>query len=713
MDKLPDAKELLLILWRRKWHLLIIALVPVLLGFIVIKNMPSRYRATAEVLIEKQELNLANFQDAFATVTRQEEQIVQTQVNLINSSSLALRTVKEAELYKHPAFNPAIAQGLPMSESWEGEWDIAHGKVRPEDVERYKVLSRFMSGLEVYPQGSSQLVKISFVSQDPVLAARVVNIHTQKYIEYSTEVFSARTRELSEWILRQIRALEEETLKKQKKVQEFRAHAGLVLGKGSEELIYQQISDTASQLTPVETRKLELDSRREAIMQASQQGKIEAVGQVIASQLIQNLKAQEALAEQRLQVLRSNYGERHPTLIAAQREVDEVRQKIGREVALIAESVNSELLAVSRQEQLLKNKLSALQTRADRYRKDKITLSALEREAESSQKALDNFLGRYEEINSQTDLTRSNARLISWAEVPVEAFEPNKPFLFMAVIVLSGGVALAVVFLLEMLYNGFRNLDEVRLELNRTPLGITSLEKDPLLQVRNHSESVYTESIKKIYMYGLMGKRRNQQGKVVLVSSALPNEGKSTFVMSMAYYLSSIGKKVVVVDTDTRRPHLHELAKIGLQPGFTDLLTRDAVLEQAIKADFSGKIHIIPAGTKKMLPPDLLNSQTSIQLVEALRQRYDYILYDSPPLLALSDAAAVSSVVDEVIVIARWLQTSKKKTAYAIATLEELIKRPILGVVLTKVDVKKYAMFDYGDAGIYFGLNKKYYSSNT
>lgn len=696
MENLPDIKNIAYTLWRRKWVLLSVTLVPLIIGVLLISGMPPKYIAQADVLIEKQELKLANFEDALAGAKLTEE-TVQTEIGVIKSQTLALKTIKDADLTSHPEFQ------------LDNENTASTPNADPE-ARKQKYLDKFLDNLVVTSQGTSHVVNIAYRSKDPELAAKVANIHTQNYLKYNKQAMASRAQALYKWLARQVALLKQETREKAQQVQQYRAKHGLVMGAGSEELIYQQISNTSAQLTPLESRRIELEARQNTIERAKSSGKRGTLSQVISSPLIQDLKAQQALAEQNLQRLRADFGPRHPRMQAAQNEVAQIRNKINTEIAMIADSTASELETVHRQESLLNSRLSQLEQRADSNRSDLVVLTTLENELNASRNALNNAMVRLEDMRAQSTLSRSNADVIAWATTPAEPAEPNKPLLAIALAVVTLGLGLLAVFLVEVFQSGFSSLQEVKSVTGRTPLAIIPFARNlkPYDMVSGYS--IFSDAIKKVYMYGLMRKLKSTAGKTVLIASAEPNEGKSTVAMALAYYMANIGKKVLVVDTDVNRPSIHLMAKTQLRRGYSDLVVGNASLPEVIRRDSTGKIDIITAGSTRLLSPELWQSERNQELIQSMRKYYDFVLFDSPPLLALSDAAALSSMMDETIVVAHWAKTSKKKVAHVIEQIEALSK-PILGVVLTKVKIHQYATYDYGDAGIYYGANARYYTA--
>lgn len=209
MENLPDIKEMTFTLWRRKWLFLTVMLIPAIIGYFIISSMPAKYKAASAVLIEEQELKLANFQDSLSN-SRYDDQTVGTQIGVITSETLALKTIKEAGLLEHREFNPMHREAGSFSAiADEG------------DANNQAVLKRFLRSLDVAPQGSSHVVRIGFLSENPELAAKVANLHTQNYIEYNKESMAARADALFKWLTKQVASLKAETQEKAQAVQAY------------------------------------------------------------------------------------------------------------------------------------------------------------------------------------------------------------------------------------------------------------------------------------------------------------------------------------------------------------------------------------------------------------------------------------------------------------------------------------------------------------
>ncbi|GEM_PF-1472996 len=654
-DYIPDVKTVLLMLWRHRRLMTVIVAVSMVFCSAFILSMPRNYKASAIVMLnESPTTELENFKDVaarpeFDTIT------LQTEVKMLNSPSLMLRTIRATSLGRNEEFS--------------------------SDDER-EVVRQYAKHLGVAAQGQSRIIEVSFKSEDPETAAKVTNAHVQEYLAAQIEFKKQQTEKLSEWFETKVNDLKEDVAEKAQAVQEFRAEEGLPLGKDNSELVYQEISDVAMQLVPVQVYNDGVQAKLAAINAAGKSASPDALPEVVASPLIQNLKTQASIAAQKVQSLSAQYGPNHPKLATAQRELEQVNAAIDAESANIKSSVKNEAAAAKAQENALKGRLRTLNDGADDMRAKLVTLNGLQVEQLASQKVLDDFLENYKNIQSQITLSRPDAIVVSAASVPILPVAPGRTLLVMIAAVFSVSLALVAVFAIEMMKGGVRNFEDVR-KFSQKPLGIIPRVSNPSRAILGSSDS-YRESVKRIYMSGLL----NNPARTVLVTSALPQEGRTTVVQTMALYLVSLGHKVAVIDADFLKPSLTALAEKQGGPGFTDLLSGYATLDDVISVDGSG-FSIIPAGSLARQSPDDLHTDKLRKVLGDIRQRFDYVLIDSGPLLARSEAGVIATGADGILVVTQWMKTSQENSARMFELLNDT-GAPILGVVINKVDIVKY-----------------------
>lgn len=657
-DYLPDVREILMTLWRQRTLVVTIGAAITVLGFLYVLAQPTYYRATATLLVQDESVKLTS---DFTDVTQGDkfsDLTVQTNVKVLTSPAIALQTIKAAGLDKVREF------------------------ARRGDDER-RILQRFASKLTVAQQGSSRVIEVGFKSRDPELAARIVNAHIDSFLNSQIDTKRARVEQLRKWFETKVEDLKADVIKKSEIVSQFRAKEGLAVGKDSQELIYQTITDTAAQLVPLQVHEFDLKSKLKAIEDAKASGQPEALVDVVKSPVIGKLKEQESLIAQETQGMRAKYGPNHPALIGAGTELGQVRAAINAEVNNIVGSLQNDLDSTLAQEAMLNTQLETLKKEADGLRIKLITLKSLVVEQEASQKLLDSFLANYENIQSQVSFARPDAMIASPAIAPLYPAKPGKKMMMVIVLIFAGAASFGTVFVIEMMKGGMRNFDDIR-NLNLTPLGIIPQTNNPVAVMRSPINSSLKESIKRIYMSGLM----NSSVKTILVTSALPKEGRTTFVTLLGYYLTSIGHKVLVIDADFLRPSLGNLVGAASGPGFTDLLAGRAPLSAVLRQDQTG-LTILGAGTKAALTPDTLRIENLKQVFAQLKAQFTYILIDSGPILAHTEATALGTQADGIIVVTEWLKTSERNMGNMLATLKT-INTPVIGVALNHVDIEKY-----------------------
>lgn len=659
---IPNIFDALHVLKRHKKLLAISMSTLLLIGFTIIALMPNRYRAYATLVLNEQNLNINEFQNVM-TGGRSDSMSVKTEAKVLASASLIEKTIADTNLINHSEYNWA--------------------------KDRNSVVNAFIGNLSIHTQNSSRAIEVAFTAKDPELAAKVANAHANAYLQSQVAFKKHQMEKLSKWFEVKVKELKADAIKKAQAVQDYRAKEGLVVGRDNKELIYQQISDVAGQLVPVEVNKYNFQAKAENATTGIGAAQSDAQFDVVNSPLIQNLKAQAAEASQTLGSLRAKYGPRHPQVVEAQKELAQINASIKNETQTILNSMNQGKESSQAQEKLLKSRLDNLNKEADNMREKMITLESLQVEADASKKILDNFLANYETVQSQVSFAWPDATLVSPAVVPTKAIAPGKKMMALLVIVFAACLSLGLVFAVELTRHGVRNFADIR-RLSQKPLGILPITGNPLIAIKNSLQSTYKEAVKRIYMAGIM----NSNAHAVLVTSAVPKEGRTSFTISMAHYVRSLGHSVVMVDADFFRPTLSHLNPNPQGVGLLDVLAGNADLKSALQMNNDG-IFTLRAGNKSLYSPDLFQERKLAELMSSLKESYEYVLIDAGPMLAQSEAKVIAAQTDGILVVTEWLKTSQKNLTNLFATLQT-VDAPILGVVMNKVDIDKYKTMSTG-----------------
>lgn len=613
-----DVQALTGILWRRKilLCLILVALLAPGLAFIAFK--PSEYRAVTSVIIEDQQFNPADFSEALPT-GRFDDLTIETQVKVISSPTVVRRTLDALSGKDTDTYTSAEAKS-----------------------ERYDELKAFLKNLIVTPVGKSRVIEISYKAHDPYDAAKAVNTHARQYVDYQIANKKEQVQSINDWISSQIEALRKESQIKSQAVQEYRKEAGIVPGKNSQDLIYQQITDLTAQLVPVETQKLTLQARYDALNAPEANGNITEA----ESPLLQELRGNASLARQELKALSAQYGPSHPALRAAKKKVGQIEADIAREKTSGKETLALELDAATKQETLLRERLEALNEESDTLREKQISLESYEAEEAANKKLLDTFLEKSEELKSQLEFNRADVHIVSPAEVPTEPIGTPKSIIMAVFIVFSLIASIGAVLVLELVDRGIEEADDVRKVLNLRLIGV-------LPKLKKQSE--YFEEIKRICL--TLASRKPPQA--VLFTSAALDEGASTATVAVAHYLAAIQKRVIVIDANNRTPAIAMLARTDATPGLAEILSGGMEYAKAVHKDSHG-VSIIPAGNQGNYPIDLLASGRFENLLNTLKTQYDFVLVNTAPAGVSTDAEITASMADQCILVVEAKKTSKK-----------------------------------------------------
>jgi capsular exopolysaccharide synthesis family protein len=754
-----DLQEYLRILWRQKWIISATIVVIMALAFIIVSSLTPRYVANAFVQINPRQTQIVDF-EAILSGLPTDTETIQTQIQIIKSRKLARRTITRLQLQRDPEFNSSL-RPIGLSSSWrhaiaawlaslaaETEGDElareenvkdeprgfiaelilklsgvmrpANMKIRSEEEqirrENDRVINSFLQKLTVAPEGRSRVVRISFESENPETAAAAANTLADFYIVAQLEAKFEATKRATTWLNQRVEKLNEEVRTKEQAVEDFRANSGLLEGGGNTTLTSEQVSELNAQHVTELARLAEAEARLQQVNKflGSSEG-IESSIEVLESPLIRDFRGEEARIMGRIAELSADYGERHPTMIGARAELRDLRARIKIEVDKIVQGLRNELAVARARASTVVRSLEGVKKQLAALNQSEVQLRALEREATVSRTLLENLMQRTKQTISQKTFQEADADIVSNAAVPGTPSYPRKgiilPLIFLFAI--SQGIILA--FAAEKLDLGFRSMDQVERIMGVTPLGLiptvsklTTVGKAPHDYILTNPGSPFYEAIRSLYTNILLSDVV-QRRKVVLVTSALPNEGKTVVVLSLARMLSTTGQKVILVDCDFRRPTVHKDLGIQPGPGLSDYLTGGAILDDVIQVDEESGAHIIPAGTTVQESPEQLDSGRMQRLLKNLGVKYDFVILDSPPVLVVSDSLYLARLAEATIFLVRWTRTRREVASLGLRRLLSA-QANVVGVLLTMVDVKSHAQYGFADSGSYYGKVKKYYS---
>ena len=735
-----DLRNLWRIMWR--WRAMIfwvtVALTAVATFFIY--QLTPLYTGQTQVRVGIQQLKIGNLEEALGAM-RPEGEMVATEIGIIRSRKLAERTVAKLSLDNDPEFNPTLRQAGRFTrflhwqhfipQSWLPRLSDDEPAATDNDRNMTKIIDTFEDKLKVTNDGKSRIITISFQSENPVTAAQVANTLADGYIVERLDAKFDATKRANIWLADRLNTLRQEVTVSEDAVEKYRAANGLLRtnkpnnpGGPDTTLTSQQMAQVSAEAITAHTKYLEAQSRLAQLQRSGVTRGGRSVDsaiqddnlmEVLQSPIIQNLKQQEADAQRRAADLASQYGDKHPKMISVRGEISEIRNKIQTEVGRIIDALRNDISTQQAREQSLNAMLNKM--KADQAHNDiaEVQMRDLERQAQANRTLYEGFLTQFKQTQSQDSFQQPDADIISRAPTPTLPSFPQKTVLILLSAMTSVLIGVLLALICENLDVAIRSMDQVRSQLKVHALGMVpalggirrATGSRPEQEVLDRPLSAYAEAIRGIHT-NLMLSDVDAKPRVVLVTSALPGEGKSTMAMSMAQMVARYGQRVIVIDGDLRRPAIHRLAGVSHRPGLVEWLLGRNPLEEVIYSTGPGGIDVIPAGDQPQLPPNLLSSDRFRQLLRGLMERYDMVILDSAPVLAVSDTRILATLAEKTLFVVRWASTSHKVAASALRQLVEAGAN-VAGVALTAVDVKAHAKDGFTDSVLYAGRLREYY----
>lgn len=720
-----DLKEALLTIWRRKW--LVFGTVVLLAGIAtaVVLSMTPLYTAYVKVLLEEQRTAV---QPLVATESPAEDQI-----QVIASRTLAQRVIDKLDLASDPEFNETLREESGLVRLWQQISPMAwvRGQLRQDPpaltedlharVQHERLVEGFLDRLTVNTVQMSRVIEIGFTSEQPAKAARIADEIANTYLEQRLEAKFAEIQRTTGWLDQRIGDLRQQVQVAEAAVETFRRQSGLVESNAGETVTAQQVSELNTQLILARTARAEKEARRDQVQRLTRSGGsgISTSGEVLNSTLINALIAQEVEVKRRLSDLSQEYGSRHPQFVSARTELADLQAKIRQEMERVAENMQNEVNVARERERFLEASVRELEAKVADSNDAAVTLRALERDANAARTMLETFLQQFQQFKTQDDLgsQRPDASIISLAAFPQYPSYPRKTLTVAAAIVIGGLLGVVLALLAERFESVFRSAEQVEQHLMLPVLGSVP-DLRGLRQVRKtglpayileHPHSAAAEAVRSINAR-ILHSRGSRAGISIQFASAEPEEGKSSLVISAAQMQGRAGRKVLLIDADFRHSQVARVLGLQPAPGLIDLMAKRLPYTEVLQQDPVSGIDVIVAGRFTSSAHDLLSSGRLAELMQQVRDSYDLILIDSPPVLSLSDAGLIADAVDGTVFVTRWGRTRKETARYAVKQIQAS-GGSIVGMVLSFVNVKRASAYTYGDSGQYYGKHQKYYVS--
>ena len=676
-----DLGELFGILWRRKWLIALLVVLGTTAATLGGTLVQKRYTATAALMLQPKEEQVVNLQQVVAGLTGDLPALA-TQVRLLTARDEISRVMDDMNLFRDPEFNPALdpnnkpdnldyAVGGPLEQLLSYIPDdllIATGLAKEKlpileseepALNRQAAIDRFAKNFSVQLDDPSYVMLISFTSRDPQKAADIANRVTQLYVENQIASKSAATTKAAGWLDDRLKALSLEVRDTDLAVEKFRADNDIVDTRDVS-LNDQQLSDLNAQLisSRAELAAAQAKLRLAKDMNGNGAG-LDTIAEVLNSPVIIALRSQESDLLRRENDLKQQFGSRHPLIQQIGSEKRQLYGKINAEVARITSNLGNQVEVIGTKVATLEQELDKAKGTSVKDRDADVKLRELQRQADASRALYEQFLQRSKETREQQQLIEADAKVLSVAAPPNFPSTPG-PRLFGAVGFAGSLVAGSLIsLLLERRDRGLRSSRQIERLLGQQPLALVprldrlKRNQKPHQYLMAKPLSAYTESIRSVLTTLKLSSIDNPP-KVILVTSSLPQEGKSTFVTSLATFAARSQKKVIIVDLDLRHPSVGRELGRPVAAGIVEFMVGDRTLDEVVQHDPATGLDFLPVKRQTANPTDLLDSEKMRLLIETLRQTYDYVFLDCAPVMSVTDSRVAALLADRVVFCVRW-----------------------------------------------------------
>jgi polysaccharide biosynthesis transport protein len=713
--------EYVRILIKRKW--LVLSCLGVIFSVVAIASlrMTPVYEANGTIEINKPDASL-NFQNsATFSLDYFDPTELETELKILQSDLLALQVIRELNLDRRPEFGG----GLPAP-----SLDLAPDPMQSDPARASSVLGGFKGNLRVALAPNSRIIEVHYRSSDPQMAANIVNTLMQTYVENNFKARFESTMQASDWLQKQLVDMQMKVETSQEKLVRYQKEHEILGIDEKQNIITEKLDELNKAMTAAESDRMD----REALYRMVESGDPDAIAAVSGggtdsggssgSGFLDTLRARQADLKIQAADLNTQFGPSYPKLAQLNNQLKEVNSQIQAEIKKIVAKVRGQYMTSLQRENMLREALDKQKQEANQLNESAIEYNLLKRDADTYRQLYEGLLQKLKEAGVSAGLRSNNFRIVDAARAPSAPVEPNIPRNLLFALVLGSATGVGLAFLLEGIDNTIRSTEQAQLISGLAPLGIIPLGSksaregphpkrlviasskeavELVTQVRPQSQMA--ESYRALRT-SLLLSNLGAPPKVIMITSALPQEGKTTTSINCAVVLAQKGVRVLLIDADLRRPSIHKTLGMGPRSGLSNVLTGSTTLEQAIvRTTVLPNLDVLPAGTPPPNPAELLASTNMRDVLVQLQQQYDHVVVDTPPSLSVTDAVVLSPRADAVVLVIRSGQTTKQALRRSRDILAQ-VNAKVVGVLLNAVDLSSPDYYYYYE---YQGKYAQYY----
>lgn len=672
---------------RHRYQILLLTLSFTVLAALTVFQMTPIYRGTAMLLIENIKSRVMTLNDIYSG-QRDAMEAFNSQVQILRSRSVAERVIRKLNLAEHPAM-------------------AVRGNQKLGEAERMELLvNRVTGGLTIEPVLRSQIVHVSFDSPDRELAASVANAVVDAYIDGDLESRSEMTQKANGWLLGRIEATRKRLEESQQALQRYREKENIIDNKG---IVLsgtgRQFEEVSTHLTSARMRFAEAESAYTQVKgrKGEPTERLESIPAVLKDSTVRQMKGVETEALAKVNEYKNRYAPAHPKMIAAEADLKSARESLARAIDAVIDGIYREYELARANVNAAASAKAQTQSEIQSISRKESQLSVLQHEVESNRQLYDNLVNRAKETETTANLQSTAGRLIDPAVPPLGPIKPQKAKIIGAAALFGLFVSVLLVLARDYLDNTIRSEQDVEHRLRTGVLGVVPFlgknegGSNPSAVFQDQPDSVFAESIRGLRTSVLLS-AIDEPHRVVVVTSTLPGEGKTTIAINLAQALGQL-KRVLLVDADMRRPTVAKKLGGGVDggAGLVEYLAGEAPMQDCIRTTANPNVFVLPAGKRLNSPLELISSQRFADTVKELKQRFDVVVVDCPPIKPVSDSLVISRFANAVLYVVKTDGAPHQLIGEAIASLRD-VEAPLLGVVLNQMNMQKaqgYGSYSY------------------
>src|SRR5262245_11011193 len=662
------------------------------------------YEARTRLLVEAEQQHVVNFKQV-VDEDQTKADYYQTQYNVLQSRVLARRTLDGLRLWDTPPFGGTSEQSsflqsavLSVPAALAGlfkggkVFDAANGTPAvDETTAQSNAIDSFASQLTVSPIRNSRLVDVKYRHPDPALATSIVNALTRNYIEQNLEYRFMASKEANDWLGARLAEQRREVEAAEARLQSYREQNETIALADRDNITMQKLADLNAAVTRAKTDRLTKEAvHRQLQAAAADPVSLDRAPQILTNPFIQQQKGELAALQQQAEQASAKLGKKHPDMIKLASAIRLAEAKLSSEIDKIVQSVRSEYEAALAHENSLVAALNQQKAAALAMNRKGIDYSVLQRDVESSTQLYNNLLQRTKETGVAGELRTSTIRVVDPAEKPRTPVSPKRLQNELLALFLGTLCAFGLVAFFEYMDSHIKSPEEIRGHLGLTDLGML-----PLLQQKGDRYPLLSGGVPANFSEALRTLRTNlffssaeEGGRALVITSTSPREGKSLVSSNLAIALAQAGQRTLLVDADLRKPKAHDIFALSQEPGLSNVLVGDAPLKAAMQETTVPGLLVLTAGRIPPNPTELLGAPRFGDLMTSVRAHFDWVIVDTPPVMAVADATLVAHLATGVVFVVGAEMTSRHAAKRALDQLQH-VHAKFFGAVLNKVDLHR------------------------